>query len=281
MTDEVDTPTDEQDAQAPAEGETSDAKAEDETAAKTSADDSDADPSEDDQDEGSEGDDEPDEKPKRRSGYQRLKAQKERLERELQELRQRGPVSTKEPTEDDIVREIGEAPKEADYPDYLAYERALTAYESEKRIVRRELKKAADTAAYAEKQRINDLMDDFAERASEFAEKHPDYQEAVQAAAPIQHQGVLESLMESEIGPDIAYHLAKNPAKVRELNSMSANRALIELGRIEARLSSPKPKTSTKAPKPVGALKGGASAKPDPSKMSMEEYVRWRKENSG
>jgi hypothetical protein len=45
-----------------------------------------------------------------------------------------------------VEAEIGAPPKESEFPDWFAYERALTAYETEKRIVSRELKGKAAQA---------------------------------------------------------------------------------------------------------------------------------------
>jgi hypothetical protein len=50
-----------------------------------------------------------------------------------------------------------------------------------------------------------------------------------------------------------------------------------ELGRIEARLSLPKPRTQTDAPEPITPVRGKASASLVADNLSMERYIAERK----
>lgn len=89
----------------------------------------------------------------------------------------------------------------------------------------------------------------------------PDFDDVVTAKTPI-HQRAAAFIVESDKGADVAYYLGKNPKEAQALYEKfetAPGHALIELGRIEARLSAPAPKTISTAPKPAATLSGGAN----------------------
>jgi len=90
-------------------------------------------------------------------------------------------------------------------------------------------------------------------------------------------EDVLEEIKQSDKSPLIAYHLAKNPDKLRELNSMSGRELAREIGRLEGSLRMPAGKKQTSAPPPPTTLKGGAAPAVDLATADMEAYVAARK----
>lgn len=117
------------------------------------------------------------------------------------------------------------------------------------------------------------------ERASEFSATVEDF-EKIAYTAPIS-DAVAELLMESEYGPQIAYALGKDPAKAREISAMPPSKAALTIGRMEADMA-PKPKKISNAPPPVETVGSSSrSSEPDPAKMSMSEYVKWREKGGG
>ena len=224
-------------------------------------------------------DDEQDEdgKPKRkkRSGVERLKRRLDALEAENQALRSRQPVDSGD-LEQAVLKEIGEPPKESDYPDYLAYERAMIAYEADKRQVTREIKRDLERQAGQQAARRAEVIEDHNERVAETRKVLPDYDKVLAKATDVSiSPAVSELLLESEKGPLLIYHLAKNPQKAAELNRMPPLAAAKEIGRLEARLSLPSPNRTTKATAPTNPPKGGASMGPAVGR-SMTDYERWR-----
>ena len=224
------------------------------------------------------GEDEEEDKPKkRRSGVDRLKRERDALRAENEMLRSRAPKADDSASIDAAVRnEIGDPPKEEDFKgDWFAYERALTAYETEKRIVTREVKGRAHQAASQTNARVQDLIEDFNERAVEAAAKIPDFAEVIRKATDATHpvsDTVKGLILESEKGPLLQYHFAKNASDLRRINALPPLAAAREIGRLEARLSLAKPSTATKAPPPVSAPKGGAS--PSSQEARMEAYLK-------
>lgn len=91
------------------------------------------------------------------------------------------------------------------------------------------------------------------------AAKYPDYEQTVAGIAEIVKQTPVLSqyVLHSELAPDVAYHLAKNPVVLSGLLQQDQFSMVRELTRLEAKLSAappPKPLTNAPAPiKPVGA----------------------------
>lgn len=82
-------------------------------------------------------------------------------------------------------------------------------------------------------------------------------------------------VLESEVGPKIAYHLAKNPSEMDRLLALSPTRRLAELGKLEDRLATKAPapakKTSAAPPKLV-ETKGGTDVLPPGRPTSFTEW---------
>lgn len=270
MTDEgTDNQTDEREAQAaPAESETSNQESK-ETTDKAAPEENQEAP-----DEGSEPDEseaESEDKPKRRSGYDRMKRRAMLAEARLAEVERAAPAKA--------TAEQDPEPKFDDFNgDYDAYQRAVMAH-----TVRKELRAAREADIAEERERRAreasvEAVSDFEERASEVRERIKDFDSVIDGYAknggsfsgPVRH-----SLMESDRGPELVYFLAKNPSIAAKLNSLTPLSAAREIGVLEAKLSSPSQRT-TQAKRPIQPLSGGTKPAFDPSKASMDEYVAKR-----
>jgi hypothetical protein len=220
---------------------------------------------------------EPEKPARRESGLTRLKAQNAELREENERLRKSVPqVDEAASLAAAVEREIGPPPKESDFQDYLAFQKAETAWATANMLVTRELKKNAEAVKRATEERNNAIVDEFKGRAQEVRKIVKDF-DAVIGAASVSptNPEVAMAILESDRGPHIAYYLAKNPAKVHEINSLPLRRALAEVGRLEARLT-PSPKKETKAPAPVPPVKGGIrTTEVDPEKLSQDEFNKW------
>lgn len=220
---------------------------------------------------------EPEKPAKKPSGSARLKAEVAELRSEIERL-QRAVPKVDEATQlaSAIEREIGPAPKESDFEDYLAFQEAKTAYKTAEMLVGRELKKAAEAAKVAQKEQADTVVATFQERAEDVRKIVKDWDKVVASATVSpSHPDVAMAILESEKGPHLAYYLSKHPEKVHELNSLPLRRALAEIGRLEVRLT-PSPKKETRAPAPVPAVKGGAKTTDiDPEKLSMDDFAKW------
>lgn len=222
--------------------------------------------------------DEVGDKPKRRSGYQRMKSNWLRAENEKAALREKLEAAEKGGAIADA-----DLPKPADYPQGewdSGYLSDLAAAKAAKKIGKQlEERDQRDTNnRVAEHQ--NEATQQFLERVDEVKPRLPNFDKVMDTfeknGGKFAHH-VIEEIRDSEKGPVLAYQLAQNPGLVAELNAMSPRDAAREIGRIEAKASLPKPRTQTQAPAPLTTLKGGASPSITLENASMADYVKIRK----
>lgn len=180
-------------------------------------------------------------------------------------------------------------PQADDFDDSAAFAKAYSAWARKEAV--REARQVAEQAvkesqSAAEKavsraredERLRTLDASFATRAQQFAEKSPDFYTAIGNPALTFFNGdFLDAIKGNEKGPEIAYHIAKNPQIVAKLASQSVPQRLATLGRLEAELSRPAPPPKvTTAPAPPTPVGGGSGGEPDPSKMSTTDWMTWR-----
>lgn len=145
-------------------------------------------------------------------------------------------------------------------------------------------RQAADTEArlhtereVASREQAAKMIGAFEEAAEDARKRIPDFDAVVYDPKTAIHARAMPFIAESEKGADIAYWLGKNPdaaqALARQFEAGSPQ-ALIELGRIEARLSAPTPKTVSTAPKPAQTLSGGANPLQfDAARSSVDDFA--------
>lgn len=82
-----------------------------------------------------------------------------------------------------------------------------------------------------------------------------------------------DTIASSDKAAEIAYYLGQNPQEGHRIAAMPVYRQTAELVRLESRLTAPKPKTVSAAPRPATTLGGSASPKADDlSSMPMEKF---------
>jgi hypothetical protein len=130
-----------------------------------------------------------------------------------------------------------------------------------------------EARAVAQQQALNETWQDVIEDART---RLPDFDAVVTDKTPI-HARAAPFIVESEKAADLAYFLGKNPKEAAALYDQfetAPAKALIELGKLEARLSAPKAKTVSTAPKPAPTLSGGANPVAfDMSRASVEDVA--------
>jgi hypothetical protein len=123
------------------------------------------------------------------------------------------------------------------------------------------------------------LASQFQVKEQAYAAQHPGYMERVaelSSSIPLPGE-LLMAISQSDYGPAIADHLAQNLDVADRLTRMNPVAAAVEIGRIEARISAPKPsKPVTQAPAPVPTLGGSSAVGKDLGALSYEDYKRAR-----
>ena len=130
--------------------------------------------------------------------------------------------------------------------------------------------RAAQTQAEA------NMVQAWNEKVDEARAVIPDFDQVVTQHTPI-HPLAAPILAESPVGAQMAYWLGKNPAeamRIADLCQYNPRQGLFELGKLEARVSTPLGRQTSNAPKPAPILNGGpAPTAFDPEKSSMAEYM--------
>lgn len=219
-----------------------------------------------------------DDKPKKPSRYDRMKRRMQAMATELENLRAQFGTGDKPTTV--------EGPKEADFNgDYFAFQAAKIAHET-KQALREEINADRQRSQSEREQALRrEMVEEFEERAEEFRAKIPDFDSTIESY--VQQGGkfspaLSEELQQSEMGPQLAYTIAKNPQLASQLNAMSPREVAREIGRLEAKASLPNPKKQTSAPPPHTQLKGGAAPSRSVQELAKSEDVSellkvWRK----
>jgi len=195
----------------------------------------------------------------------------------LAELRSRtGAVAKPNTVSDD------QAPKQEDFASYEAYIDARAEYRA-RQVVKTEREQSERAAAEARTRQADAQGRETLQRAGlQAAEKFPDFEEVVAAADIPVTPAMIEVLSESDIKPELMYWLAKNPDEARSIAAKSATSQARIMGQIEERLrSAPPRKAVTDAPEPPRTVKGKGMTTPDPDKMDMATYRKWRESQAG
>jgi hypothetical protein len=186
----------------------------------------------------------------------------------------------------DRVMKAGESsspPQEKDFEDYSEYVAAKAVWKYSRETHSREAEAVGSEVEEAERklQQIDEtekrlVQENFAAQVADARTRYSDFDAVVTARDVPISDGVVDIVMQSDQGADVAYHLASNKALAAEISAMSPLEAARAIGRIEAQLSAPKPRTTSTAPDPISPVKGKAAATKDPAKMSYAEFVKAR-----
>jgi hypothetical protein len=164
-----------------------------------------------------------------------------------------------------------ERPTRDQFADQDDYVEALAEWKAEQAVARVQQQSAAQAAD-------NARQSAWEAREAEAKAVIPDYDAVVpQSTVPVKPH-VVDALMDSDAGPALVYHLAKNPDVAARLNAMTPTRAAIELGRLETTLTAPAVKVPSNAPTPITPITPQASGRNiDLSKATMDDYIAERK----
>lgn len=172
-------------------------------------------------------------------------------------------------------------PKREDFADYESYIRADAAY-----VARLEARQAAaEMVQGQENRRIQEstraqsekLVQDFEKRKAEGRTKYEDFDDVTEQPDLMLSPAMVQNILESDIGHELAYYLGQNPDEVDRIAALSPTAATREMGKLEAKLASvtPAPKKSS-APAPINPLHTGREPAPGWSsdKASYKEFEK-------
>jgi hypothetical protein len=94
----------------------------------------------------------------------------------------------------------------------------------------------------------------------------PDFEAMVGSADVVVSNEVRDAIFESDVGPQVLYHLAENPEIAEKLQGMTVTSALRTIGRLEAQFAKAETQTKpvvgkSKAPAPINPIRSAANGR--------------------
>lgn len=219
--------------------------------------------------------------------YNELKRQNVELSKKLDDLTTAVALGKAKPPEggeeEEAAEEIPE-PKEEDYDDWSAYQKACD--ERRDKLTDRKIEMATkkarkeweEAAAQEKKKAAQEAFDrELNEKLKSGREKHEDFDEVIEQE--LFTPTMKEAIFSSDQAAEIAYHLGKNPEKAGKI----ANAVAIAISNLEAELSSssksesteptePEEEKSSQAPEPVESVSGAETVEKSLDEMSHAEF---------
>ena len=187
----------------------------------------------------------------------RQEAQREREAREALEAR----LAALEKQYVPQAPKADEEPQPSQFNDAFEYAKALAEYTADKRI--EEMKRQEAEARVAqERQKV---IDQWANKVQKAKEVLPDFDDIVASSDVVVNDDIRDAILESDVGPQILYHLAENEDVAKKIAGLSPKQALREIGKLEARFEAKEtkpepPVVRSKAPAPIQPLRGSSPA---------------------
>lgn len=214
-----------------------------------------------------------------------------RLEAELAELRQQMHASQAQPA----PKDPDPKPERAQFVSDADFMEALAEWTADRKLEERQQEAQQARANAAQEQ----LIDDWQRRLNLAKADLTDFDEVVGKSEIDMPNHLYFAIVESDVGPQLAYYFAKNPDEARLLKGMSPTAALRTLGKLEDRLlaeqstaaatsekkdpapaaaaSAQKPPEVSKAPPPIEPLKDASTPVEKPTaQMTFQEYKAHR-----
>jgi hypothetical protein len=227
--------------------------------------------------------DKPKQNPKVRMRFEQVSKElaKEReakaaLEARLQELETK---ATPAPVQ---VDPLGEKPQASQFNDAFEYAEALAEWSAERALVERD---KAEQQRRADEQR-NEVIKSWTAKLEAAKANLPDFDDLVASSQVQVRDEVRDAILESDVGPEILYHLASDDEYAQKLAAMPTNKALKELGKLEVQFerkeaptekSEPVARTKAPAPiKPLTAGKGTGDVLIDGNGAFHGTYAQWK-----
>jgi len=198
----------------------------------------------------------------------RKEAQQERTAREALEARL--AVLERQPAPQ--APKVDEEPQPSQFNDAFEYAKALAEFTADKRIGEMR-KQDAEAKEALERQKV---IETWASKVQQAKASMPDFDDIVASSDVVVNDDIRDAILESDVGPQILYHLAENDDVAKRIAGLNPKQALREIGKLEARFEAKEtapqtaPITRSKAPAPIQPLRGS-----NPADTPMSANGEW------
>jgi len=205
----------------------------------------------------------------------KAEAQAERQQREALETRLRALEQQAVPQ----VQNIDEEPQPGQFQDAFEYAKALAQFSTEKALRERD-QQEANKKLNEERQKT---IQSWSAKLEKMKAEMPDYDDIVSTANVTVSDDIRDSILESDVGPRILYHLAEDLEFAQKIAAMPTRKALVEIGKLEKLYERNEAKQETvvksRAPAPIKPLRAGNGQADIPITSSGEfhgTYQSWK-----
>ena len=192
----------------------------------------------------------------------KAQAEKEQLEARLREYEDRqAPQQVDE-------NPVGREPSPGQFDDAFEYAKALAEWSAEKALYDRD-QQEANRRVEEERQKV---LKTWSEKLEKAKPTLADFDDVIESTQVVVSNEVRDAIIESDVGPEILYHLASlDGEEAEKFQALSVSKALREIGKLEARFEKQEAAEETavrskpvvqksKAPAPLSPLKATGSA---------------------
>jgi hypothetical protein len=192
----------------------------------------------------------------------KAQAEKEQLEARLREYEDRqAPQQVDE-------NPVGREPSPGQFDDAFEYAKALAEWSAEKALYDRD-QQEANRRVEEERQKV---LKTWSEKLEKAKPNLADFDDVIESTQVVVSNEVRDAIIESDVGPEILYHLASlDGEEAEKFQALSVSKALREIGKLEARFEKQEAAEETavrskpvvqksKAPAPLSPLKATGSA---------------------
>ena len=186
----------------------------------------------------------------------RKEAQQEREARQALEARLAALEKQGQPQK---TNPVDEKPQPSQFSDAFEYAEALAEYTADQRIANMK-REEAEAKQAEERQKV---ISQWTSKVKAAKASLPDFDEIVASSDVVVNDDIRDAILESDVGPQILYHLAENDEIAKKITGLSPKAALREIGKLEARFEAkpeaekPAPIVRSKAPAPIQPIRGG------------------------
>ncbi len=207
---------------------------------------------------------------KRPSGFQRkiskLEQQNADLAAQLAKLSQSATLEVKKPTIDD-------------YQTYDDYVEALTEYKASEVLSKRDSEAVAKRENEELATRQREVEQSWEDKIDSLDENYDDFDEVMSKyKTTLFRNDLIQAVRESDLGPQVQYHLAKNPELLNRLNAKTISPFAIykEIAKIESQITSKPAVRVSKSSEPITPVKGTARTSVNLKELDTDSYMAQR-----
>ena len=177
-------------------------------------------------------------------------------------------------------------PQASQFNDAFEYAEALAEWSAENALKQRDAEEAGRKA----KETQEKILKSWNEKIAKAKADLPDFDRMVQSSTIVVGDEIRDSILESDVGPQLLYFLASDDDFAKRLTEMPVVKALREIGKLEAKFEAKEEKprkaekvretvSSSKAPEPIKPLSGGKVGKDvmiDTNGEFHGTYAQWK-----